>query len=157
MTEDSVVLVSMKVLLVQELDDGQFTFELVDADGKVIQTVTNNADGLIVFDELVYNEAGESNYTIREVNDEQDGITYDETVYEVVVTVTDDGEGTLTAEVEYVGVDAVEFENTYNETSGEGVDKPDLPETGSSNNMLLSLMGFVLMIGGLFLVKKRPE
>ncbi|HHX52998.1 MAG TPA: LPXTG cell wall anchor domain-containing protein [Erysipelothrix sp.] len=73
------------------------------------------------------------------------------------MTVTDDGEGTLTAEVKYVGVDAVEFENTYSETSGEGVDKPDLPETGSSNNMLLSLMGFVLMIGGLFLVKKRPE
>ena len=62
----------------------------------------------------------DSTYTISEVNDGQESITYDESTYDIKVTVTDDGKGHLTAEIE--GDDAV-FTNTYTEPQ-----KPAEPE-----------------------------
>src|SRR5699024_1831594 len=83
-----------------------------DKDGEVLQTKSNNSDGQIIFDEITYEVRGEHEYTIREVKGTQGGITYDEAVYNVLVKVADDREGTLTAEVEYPD-GTVEFKNTY--------------------------------------------
>src|SRR5699024_4291798 len=96
----------------QDLRGDQFEFELVDAEGKVLEVVTNNAEGQIIFRELTYDEIGEHSYTIREVKGTQGGITYDSTEYKVEVSVTDDDEGQLVAEAEYVD-NPVVFTNAY--------------------------------------------
>ena len=121
----------------------QFTFELRDKDGTVLQTKTNDADGNVTFDEIKYNlvkdaaykdntdkkvdDIGEYQYTVNEVKGDAAGYTYDDTVYTINVTVTDAGNGTLTvtpvihsskATSEDATVTGMEFINTYT-TSGQ--------------------------------------
>lgn len=110
---DSIVIEARKTLRGQSLRDSQFTFELRDSEGNLIQRGTNNRNGQIIFDEITYSEAGEYRYTLREIRGSQRRMTYDDKVYEILVRVTDDGVGTLTAEVEYIGVDELVFNNTY--------------------------------------------
>ena len=87
------------------LKEGQFSFVLKDADGKVLQTMTNDAEGNVSFN-VEYNKAGEYTYTISEVvpedaeNNVKDHITYDTTEHEVTVTVIN-GEGKLDTAVTY--------------------------------------------------------
>ena len=74
------------------LTEGQFTFQLTDEAGNVLQTVTNGADGSIAFEPLTYDQddiGQEFVYTVSEVNTGVNGITYDETDYTVRVTVED--------------------------------------------------------------------
>ena len=74
------------------LEEGQFTFQLTDEAGNVLQTVTNGPDGSIAFEPLTYDQddiGQEFVYTVSEVNTGVNGITYDETVYTVRVTVED--------------------------------------------------------------------
>ncbi len=121
----------------------QFTFELRDKDGTVLQTKTNDADGNITFDEIKYSlvkdaaykdntdkkvdNTGEYQYTVNEVKGDAAGYTYDDTIYTINVTVTDAGNGTLTvtpvihsskATSEDATVTGMEFTNTYT-TSGQ--------------------------------------
>ena len=97
-----------------------FTFNLAAIDGAPMPandsvTVTKDAP-TGVFGEIEYEKAGTYKYTITEVNDHVDGVTYDETPHEVVVTVTK-GEGNkLVAEVKYDGEDALIITNTYEST-----------------------------------------
>lgn len=94
-----------KVLAGGTFKAGQFSFALKDAEGKVLQTVTNNAEGNVSFN-VEYNKAGEYRYTISEVvpqgaeNNVKDHIAYDTTKHEVQVVVTN-GEGKLNTEVTY--------------------------------------------------------
>ena len=74
------------------LEEGQFTFQLTDEAGNVLQTVTNGPDGSIAFEPLTYDQddiGQEFVYTVSEVNTGVNGITYDETAYTVRVTVED--------------------------------------------------------------------
>ena len=121
----------------------QFTFELRDKEGKVLQTKTNDADGNVIFDEIKYSlvkdaaykdntdkkvdDIGEYQYTVNEVKGDAAGYTYDDTIYIINVTVTDAGNGTLTvtpvihsskATSEDATVTGMEFTNTYT-TSGQ--------------------------------------
>ncbi|AQS52635.1 Collagen adhesin [Jeotgalibaca dankookensis] len=109
---DSVVIEAEKMLHGQKLVNGQFSFELVDQAGSVLQTVTNNANGQVIFDEITYEKTGEYNYTIREVKGNQGGVAYDEVKYPVNVSVVDDGQGQLVATLNYLDGPAV-FTNTY--------------------------------------------
>ncbi len=103
----------------RELNTGEFTFELVNNnDPEEIYTATNYASGQVVFDPITYTEAGVYEYTLREVPGTAGGVTYDDRVYHVTVTVTDDGVGNLTVTAQYVssdgGVEAVPtFRNYY--------------------------------------------
>lgn len=90
----------MKTLENSPLAAGQFTFELKDELGNVLQTATNNADGSVTFGALKYTEKDidkEYTYTVSEVNNHVTGVTYDETVYTVKVKVEDSDprDGTL--------------------------------------------------------------
>ena len=87
-----------KVLAGRTLKDGEFSFVLKDATGKVLQTKTNDASGKVVFDALTYknNEVGIHKYTVEEVAGSESGMSYDPMKAEVTVTVTKDGH-TLTA------------------------------------------------------------
>ena len=78
-------------------DDGQFQFELIDADNTVVQTVSNNAAGIIQFDQIVFRQPGTYVYQIREVRGDDPGISYDAHTEVVTITVSDDGHGNLTA------------------------------------------------------------
>ena len=125
--------VAAKVLDGASLTEGQFAFELTDADGNVLQTARNAADGSVAFDELTYGaaDAGKTYvYHVREVNDGQANVTYDSTVRSFSVAVADDGQGHIVATVS--GVDDLTFTNAYNEPSTpDQPDKPDQPGTPS--------------------------
>ena len=74
------------------LKANEFSFVLKDSTGKEIQTVKNAADGSFRFDKLTFDTVGTYEYTISEVKGTDDQIKYDETVYEITVTVTYDGQ-----------------------------------------------------------------
>lgn len=97
------------------LNADEFTFELQDANGKTLQSKANKADGTVTFDKITYDTVGEHDYRIIEQSGKLAGITYDQTVHMMHVTVTDNGYGQLKATVTYDGVkDTPVFTNTYN-------------------------------------------
>ena len=108
----SLVVKASKKLAGATLAADQFTFELVDkATGQVVGTAKNKADGSVEFPALNYDAAGNYTYTIREVNDQKPGYTYDDKTLEVTVAVTDNGQGQLEAKATYASEEG--FANTY--------------------------------------------
>src|SRR5699024_12059780 len=103
-----------KILTGQDLRDNQFDFEVVDANNEedIVAKGTNTKNGEIIFETIDYTETGIYEYFVREVEGAQGGVTYDSTDFEVIVTVIDDGEGQLHAEVDYVD-GGIEFTNIY--------------------------------------------
>ena len=106
-----------KVLTGRELKEGEFSFELVEGD-KVVATGTNAAEGNITMSAVKYTEAGEHTYTLREVNGgtTSKGITYSDTKYTIETTITDNGDGTLSATHELKSATPATFKNTYSVT-----------------------------------------
>lgn len=118
-------LTAAKVLEGADLKAGQFTFKL--SGGGVELTATNDANGQVTFSELSFTQAGTYTFTISEVNDGQQGVTYDETERKVTVTVEDDRLGNLIASVNQEELEACVFRNTY--TKPEEPAKPTTPAT----------------------------
>lgn len=151
--EGSAKISGKKILEGRTLSDKEFTFVLSDKDGNEIKRATNNADGDFEFI-IDYNTAGVYEYTLKESSEAKaKGITYDDSVYTVKVTVEDNGDGTLSAVSAYSfggeAVQKIEFVNTYSEPS---------PETGDKMNVsLVMTMGLIslLMCGILLILKKR--
>ena len=96
-----------KILEGRDLKDGEFSFNLLDEAGEVLQTKQNAADGSVAFDEISYSQedTGKTfHYTIKEVipQSQEKGMTYDQASIEVTVTVTkDDASNTIKATVAY--------------------------------------------------------
>lgn len=112
-----------KVLTGRELGlkAGEFSFELVEGEGKdakVVARGTNAADGTIIMDKVTYDKPGKHTYTLREVNGgtTSKGITYSDAKFTIVTTITDNGDGTLSATHELKGDKPATFENTYSVT-----------------------------------------
>ena len=143
----SVTVGAVKKLEGKALEAGQFTFQLKDADGKVIAEAKNDKTGAVMFDTVKFKEAGVYEYTVSEVNDKQANIKYDEYVYKIKVTVTDDGSGTLSAEV---SDDSIVFTNHYT-PAGTGTDTGD----DSSMAVALGLMMMAATAGGAVLVRRK--
>lgn len=143
----SVILGGTKVLDGRTLADGEFNFELRDADGNVLQTVANNAEGSIVFDKITYDAEGTYEYTISEVAGDAEGITYDDTTYTAKVVVTDDGQGSFkVSQLTYNdGVEFPLFTNTYTEPSagGESDEGPIEYLTKTSDTWLPYFLGII--------------
>ena len=113
-----ITLRATKSLTGRALADGEFSFQLLDSEDNVLQTKKNDLDGNIVFDALSYTEADAGktyNYTVKEVKGELGGVDYDATEYAVAITVTDNGDGTLTVTKTVNGSEetAIAFSNTY--------------------------------------------
>lgn len=150
-----------KVLIGRDLAAGEFTFELVDAQGNVVGTATNNADGSVSFSPLEFTEAGTYTYTLREVTGGLANVTYDTTVHTVTITVVDNGDGTLTATVTYDSGSgaAPVFTNTYKvpdqpgkpeePSEPERPDTPKIPDAGDHTNVALPAF---LAVGGAALI-----
>ena len=123
----------------------QFAFELRDKDGKLVADAKNDAAGNVTFDANTYDADGIYTYTLREVlpdddddvtpGIQQDGFTYDETIYRVSVSVNVNEQGGLTAVVTYnegadgtgKAVDTPVFENAYTKWGGGDPVIPDDP------------------------------
>lgn len=113
---------------------GQFTFELTGSEGAPMPestTTTNTENGQVIFDEITFDAVGEYDYTITEVNDGQEGITYDADATRTIhVSVTDSGESFLEATVSY-GADGSHFVNIG--TPDEPSDGGDPGDGGNTN------------------------
>lgn len=173
--EGSARIVATKVLDGASLTEGQFSFELLDAGGNVLQTAKNAADGSVTFDELTYGaaDAGKTYvYHVREVNDGQANITYDAAVRSFSVAVADDGQGHIVATVS--GADDLTLTNAYNEPStpdkpgtpsdapeGPGGEQvPELPNTGDQSASLpllggLAGVGVAALLAALVVRRRR--
>ena len=108
-----------KVLTGRELAAGEFSFELVEGEGKdakVVATGTNNAEGKITMNAVKYDKPGKHTYTLREAKGNAGGITYSDAMFTIETTITDNGDGTLKAEHVLKGTEPAEFKNTYSVT-----------------------------------------
>ena len=101
-----------KQLTGRDLKAGEFSFELKNDKGELLETVTNDKDGKITFKKLTYTAVGTYQYTITEKDTKLGGVKYDTKVIKATVTVTDNGAGKLVATVSYDTKDRV-FNNTY--------------------------------------------
>lgn len=116
------------------LQAGQYEFTCVEdkTGGQVGTAKTNDQRGDVLFDAISYTRPGTYDYTIRETPGDRGGITYDTTRHHVRVTVTDDGEGRLLADVKYDGGTAIpEFTNTYR--AQPATDTPDAVKAVSAS------------------------
>lgn len=131
----SVKITAIKLLVGRDLRDGEFAFALTgegDA-ADISRTAKNDAGGNVSFDELTFEAPGVYTFRISEVKGTEEGMTYDESVYTITVTVVDNGEGQLEASLSYTkngeAVEAIEFCNTFTEqkTPEKPPVKPDTP------------------------------
>ena len=106
-----------KVLTGRDLKEGEFSFELVE-DGEVVATGTNAADGTITMGAVKYDKPGKHTYTLREVNGgtTSKGVTYSDAKFTIETTITDNGDGTLSAQHVLKNAEAAIFKNTYSVT-----------------------------------------
>ena len=106
-----------KVLTGRDLKDGEFSFQLVEGD-KVVATGKNATDGTITMSPVKYEKAGTHTYTLREVNGGtiSKGITYSGAKFTIETTITDNGDGTLSAQHVLKNAEAAIFKNTYSVT-----------------------------------------
>ncbi len=100
-----------KKLIAGLLKANQFEFELLDSQGNVLETVGNAGDGSINFTELEFSEAGTFVYQVREVKENQKGISYDDKVIDLDIQVVDDGMGQLSGSIKTQSDQS--FINTY--------------------------------------------
>lgn len=131
-----------KVLKGSELANGQFTFKLLDSEGNVLQTASNDSEGKIVFQPIQYTAEDHGKtfeYSIVEVNDKQDNYVYDRHTAKVNVAVNDNGDGTMTVTPIYGtgGDDGNKFTNLW---------KLVMPETGQVSYPLLAGLGILVVL-----------
>ena len=71
------------------LKGDEFIFQLIDPDGKVVETAKNNKDGQVKFKAIKFSKAGTFKYQIKEVDEKEPGYVYDNKTINAEVTVTD--------------------------------------------------------------------
>lgn len=113
------LITATKVLTGRELAADEFSFELVEGEGKdakVVATGKNAADGKITMSPVKYTKPGKHTYTLRELKGNAGGITYSDAKFTIETTITDNGDGTLKAEHVLKGTEPAEFKNSYSVT-----------------------------------------
>ena len=108
---------TVKRLTGRDLAVGEFTFDLLE-DDVVVASGTNDANGTVTLSPIRYEAPGTHTYTLREACPNAlglyKGVTYDGTTYTVVTTVSDNGDGTLTATHKLEGTtESAGFTNKY--------------------------------------------
>ncbi len=108
---------TVKRLTGRDLAAGEFTFELLE-DGVTVASGTNDANGTVALSPIRYEAPGTHTYTLREACPNAlglyKGVTYDGMTYTVVTTVSDNGDGTLTATHKLEGTtESAGFTNKY--------------------------------------------
>ena len=144
----------------RDLVEGEFTFNLLDENGKVVQTVQNAADGTITFKDVKFEKAGTYKFTVVEMSGDDSQITYDNSVKNVSIEVKQEDK-------EYVATVTYDADTTFkNKYTAPVVPTPepskpqkDLPNTGTS--LLLSTMFiatvFVMIACGFVYTNKKEN
>ena len=146
--EGSFTLDVKKILKGADLKDGQFTFELKGPEGKLPETVSvkNKADGTVTFCPVAIDQSDVGKtfeYTITEVNDKQENVTYDTKTITAKVTISDNHDGTLSVKTEYT--DKATFTNTYEEPPAKTGDTTPIVEYTVILSAALVLLLMVLI------------
>ena len=117
-TDSSVTdqITAIKRLTGRELTAGEFTFELLE-NGVVVASGTSDANGTVTLSPIRYEVPGTHTYTLREACPNAlglyKGVSYDTATYTVVTTVSDNGDGTLSATHKLEGAETAGFTNKY--------------------------------------------
>ncbi|MBQ8739936.1 MAG: hypothetical protein IJY79_00075, partial [Clostridia bacterium] len=125
-----VTLEATKTIIGRDLVDGEFKFDLYNADKEVVEqddvalVLQPDGTGKITFEKLTFDKADTYNYVVYEDEVDGNGVKIDTTRYAVTIVVTDNGEGQLEAEVKVDGTvvtgstaNTIVFENTYTAAS----------------------------------------
>ena len=131
----------------RELVEGEFTFNLLDENGKVLQTAKNAADGTITFKDVEFEKAGTYKFTVVEVSGDDKQITYDQSVKNVSIEVKQEDK-------EYVATVTYDADTTFkNKYTAPVVPTPepskpqkDLPNTGTSSLLSTMFIATVLVM-----------
>ena len=121
-----------------ELEEGAFTFVVMDEENQVLQTVTNSEEGGIDFEPITYtmNEPADEpltyTYTVRQLESDDPDVTIDTTVYTFAVVVTDQQDGTLEIWASD-GWNSLDFTNTLKEQDKEETTPAADPEEENGN------------------------
>ena len=128
----------------RDLKDGEFTFTLFDSEGKAVKTVSNDANGNILFNGLIFSKEGRYTYKVVENKNNVEGITYDEAARTVTIDVKLDKErGVLTSVVELP--ENKVFNNSYKPTTPP---KGILPRTGiGALSSSIAGLGILSLVG----------
>jgi len=143
-----------KVLKGRDLKDKEFTFIVKDESGKTVMTLTNDKDGVIKFNELIFTEEGTYTFTVSEVKGDDVKTAYDETVYTVTIVVADNNLGKLSAQTTLKKASAPVETITFN-----NIALSDPVSTGDSFNSILMLALISLTTGFVIttVVKKKRD
>jgi len=161
--DPSAAFTGTKNLTGKELTDDMFSFVVKDKEGEIVSTGTNKADGTIAFSKIGFTDPGVYTFEVSEVKGNAEGITYDKTEYTAVVTVLDNGDGTLTAEVSYPD-GKIKFNNSYSggtETNKQNNKNPSASGTSKTGDESMPYRWFIVIfvsvsiIGILLWNKKR--
>lgn len=138
----------------RDLKEGEFQFKVeavtegAPMPAKVI--ATNQKDGTIVFDKITYDEEdiGKTyKYRLSTVKGNLEKMTYEKNTYNVVITITDEGNAKLEMKQSYVPT----FYQEYN--------KRFIPKTGDNTMIpiygIVALMSGVVVVWGLRKIKKE--
>ena len=145
----------------RDLVEGEFTFNLLDENGNVIQTAKNAADGSITFKDVAFEKAGTYNYSVVEVSGDDAQITYDKSVKKVSIEVKQEDK----AYVATVTYDAdTTFKNKYTApvvpTPEPSKPQKDLPNTGTSSlvsTMFIATLLVMIALGFVFTNKQEND
>ena len=160
-----------KELTGRDLVEGEFKFNLYStqedfslAEGTApIMSALNTADGKFSFNEIVFDKLGTYYFLVSEdSSDALEGVTYDETVYAIVVNVTDDGLGHLIATMDYSVVggeqaDLILFVNEYAEP--QQPTDPDTPPTGDEGyeNVYVLIVASISLCVAVIIRKRKTH
>ena len=117
---------------VWEMKAGQFSFQLKDSAGTVLQTKAVDVNGHVAFDKLSFDKAGRYTYTISEAPvdaTKAPNVKRDPTVYSVTYVVDEKNDGTLNARDLEVKSVTVKSSKAVNKPI-QGDDAPPSPQGG---------------------------
>ena len=143
-----------KVLRNGALKAGQFTFVLMDINGKVLAEVQNQQDGSIVFPDRTFSKAVHNYiYTIREIPGKDPRIAYDKSVYTLKVTTTPDN-GQLQAKVDVLK-DGVPYAGAITFTNI--TETPPTGDTLAYRIALMLLCCLALLVAAVVIIRKDSK
>jgi pilin isopeptide linkage protein len=146
-----IIISGTKKLENADIKDYTFTFELFSGSGAKQQAVTNDELGNFKFNAIPVDSEGEYVFTVREVTEDAEGITYDESEYTVKVIAEDNGDGTYKLTYSYFDdgneQENIIFVNTYTEPTPDPTPDNDSPLTGNKSN--LGLWIALLFVSGI--------
>lgn len=145
---DEISISALKTMDGNTPKNGAFSFQLLDVSGKVVETVKNVGRN-VNFSALSFNKAGTYHYKLKEVKGNVKTISYDKTVYDVVITVAKNAQNDYEAKLTYMKNDKV-----YSGTPvfSNVTINPEVPKTGDEGSIFGAAGGMAISAAAIFVV-----